>query len=296
LCPQNLNCSECGRSFFVEIILNIISGGLSGALIVWLLRHWISERIKESIRHEYAQRLETYKAELNANMQAALHEHQLYQLRTSLFFEHQRLAFASILSQIAETKQKWFEVGYDSELGWQGQVSVPTGEYNKLKKAYYDHQLFLDQDCIFALDLVLEAMSDSFPVQEGDGTLRHRDCEEPYERLAFLQDQVALLFQEKIGFRVSKETKTELALLGAIRLLNRYHFKDINLPVKGKLKLTKEDNAFNAIVKAGNNKAELILKLKEFKKYLERDGFFHEALEKATQYLNVLTNGKEAAK
>ena len=277
----------------MEIILNIISGSLSGALIVWLLRHWISERIKESIKHEYAQRLEAYKAELNANIQAALHEHQLYQLRTSLFFEHQRLAFASILSQIAETKQKWFEVGYDSELGWQEQVPVPTGEYDKLKKAYYDHQLFLDQDCIFALDLVLEAMSDSFPVQDGDGTLHHRDCEEPYERLAFLQERVALLFQEKIGLRVSQEIKTELALLGAIRLLNRYHFKDIDLPVKGQLKLTASDKAFDAVIKAGNNKVELISKLTEFRNHLKKEGFFHDAWEKATRCLNLLSVEKK---
>lgn len=277
----------------MEIILNIISGGLSGALIVWLLRHWISERIKESIKHEYAQRLEAYKAELNANMQSALHEHQLYQLRTSLFFEHQRLAFASILSQIAETKQKWFEVGYDSELGWQEQVPVPAGEYDKLKKAYYDHQLFLDQDCIFALDLILEAMSDSFPVQDGDGTSHHRDCEEPYERLVFLQERVALLFQEKIGLRVSQEIKTELALLGAIRLLNRYHFKDIDLPIKGSLKLTADDKAFDAVIKAGNNKMELISKLTEFRNHLEKESFFHDAWEKATRCLNLLSAEKK---
>jgi hypothetical protein len=267
---------------------SIISGGISGAIIVWLFRNWISERIRESIKHEYAQKLEAYKAELNANMQAALYEHQLYQLRTSLFFDHQRLAFASILSQISETERKWAEVGFESETGCWMHEPVPAGEYDKLKKVYSDHQLFLDQDCIFAFKLVLEAMGDSLPVQDGDGTLRHRETQEPYRRLDFLQDRVAVLFQEKIGIRTSPEAKEDLALLGAIRLVNRYHFTDIDIPVKGVLKLEYGDDASDAVVKARNNKDGLILKLKEFKAYLEKEGFFNEALGKVRYCLTLL--------
>ena len=270
------------------MILNIISGGLSGAVIVWILRNWISERIRESIKHEYAQKLEAYKAELNANMQASLYERQLYQLRTSLFFDHQREAFASILSQIAETKRKWSEVGYEPETGCWMHEPVPFGEYDKLKKIYSEHQLFLDQDCIFAFNLVLEAMSDSLPVQDGEGNLQHRDSQEPYGRLAFLQDRLAVLFQEKIGIRTSPEAKEDLALLGSIRLVNRYHVADIDMPVKGALKIKKNDNASDVIIKARGNREALIAKLKEFKKYLEKEGFFYEALERATQCLNLL--------
>ena len=69
----------------METILNIISGGFGGAILVWLFRNWISERLKQSIQHEYSQELETYKAELNSKMQSILHEHQLHQLRTSHF-------------------------------------------------------------------------------------------------------------------------------------------------------------------------------------------------------------------
>jgi hypothetical protein len=101
----------------METILSIISGGLGGALLAWLFRDWISERLKQSIQHEYAQKLETHKSELNASMQAVLHERQLHQLRTSLFFDHQREAFATLLSQIAETKRRWFETAFDHEEG-----------------------------------------------------------------------------------------------------------------------------------------------------------------------------------
>lgn len=247
-----------------QILNSVISGGLAGAVIVWFLRNWISERLKESIKHEYAQKLEAYKAELNSSMQAALYEQQLHQLRTSLFFDHQRAAFASILNQIAETERKWAEVGFDSETGSWMHEPVPSREYDKLKKVYSDHQLFLDQDCIFAFKLVLEAMGDSLPFQDGDGTLRYRETQEPYRRLDYLRDRVAALFQEKIGIRTSSEINEDLVLLGAIRLVNHYHFTDIGIPAKGALKLEYVDDAGDAVVKARNNKKELILKLNAY--------------------------------
>lgn len=124
----------------------------------------------ESIRHEYAQKLETHKAELNAKMQALLYERQINQLRTSLFFDHQREAFASLLSQIVEIKRKWIEISDPEE----GIIEpVPHEEYKKFKKFFYDNQLFLDSDCILAIDLVLEIMEDSFPFIDGSGDRVH---------------------------------------------------------------------------------------------------------------------------
>jgi hypothetical protein len=61
-----------------QIVLTIIasliaSGTLTGALI-WLTREWISARLKSSIQHEYNQKLETYKAQLQAQNEIALIE------------------------------------------------------------------------------------------------------------------------------------------------------------------------------------------------------------------------------
>src|SRR5208283_2959814 len=101
----------------MDTILSILSGGAAGACLVWLLRNWISERLKQSIQHEYSQKLETHKAELNARIQALQHENQLQQLRTSLFFDHQRNAFAGILAKIAEVNQTWFDQSFEDEVG-----------------------------------------------------------------------------------------------------------------------------------------------------------------------------------
>lgn len=53
-----------------RFIINVLSSAtistlLAGALI-WLLRNWISERLRNSIRHEYDQKIERYKAQLKA--------------------------------------------------------------------------------------------------------------------------------------------------------------------------------------------------------------------------------------
>ena len=44
--------------------LSLITGGSASAIVVWLARNWISERIKNSIKHEYDAKLETHKAQL----------------------------------------------------------------------------------------------------------------------------------------------------------------------------------------------------------------------------------------
>ena len=74
----------------MEYLLSILSGGISGAVLVWLAKGWISERLKQSIHHEYAEKLESYKTELNSKVEGIKHENQVSRLRTSLFFDHQR--------------------------------------------------------------------------------------------------------------------------------------------------------------------------------------------------------------
>lgn len=274
----------------METILNIISGGIGGAILVWLFRNWISERLKQSIQHEYSQKLETYKAELNSKMQSILHEHQLNQLRTSLFFDHQREAFASILSQLAKTRSKWWEIAGNPEEPFI--EPVPLEEYQEFKKLFYEHQLFFDSDCLLAIDLAIKAMTDSFPYYDFNGPPQQRECREPYERLEYIQVRMAQIFQEKIGVAPANQAKFEIALLSLIKLLNSYHFSEIGLPVTGDLKLSYRDEANEAVIKAKQNIDQLIAKAKEFREYLSKDGGFHEASTTVDRCLAILENKK----
>ena len=276
----------------MEAILSILSGGAAGALLVWLLRGWISERLQQSIRHEYSHKLETHKAELNTRIQAIQHENQLQQLRTSLFFDHQRNAFAGILAKIAEVNQTWVDKEFDRDEGLTG--PVPYEAYKQLRAAYYQHQLFLDASCIAAMELVFDCYSDSFPIDNGSGgPPQSRDVDAAYEAIQYLQPRLAELFQSRIGVTVSGQAERDIALLGAIRLVNRYHFTEIELPAKGSLKLTYRDRPADAVSKAEDNLDELVSKLRQFQEYLRRDGgVFHEAAMKTTRYLGMLTTAQ----
>ncbi|NLN57980.1 MAG: hypothetical protein GX151_08610 [Gammaproteobacteria bacterium] len=272
----------------METILNIISGGIGGAILVWLFRNWISERLKQSIQHEYSQKLENHKAELNSKVQSVLYEQQLHQLRTSLFFDHQRVAFASILSQLAKTRSKWWEIAGNPEEPFM--EPVPLEEYKEFEKLFYEHQLFFDSDCLLAIGLAIKAMTDSLPVYGFDGPPQQRECREPYERLEYVQDRMAQIFQEKIGVASAHQAKYEIALLSLIKFLNSYHFAEIGLPVTGALKLSYRDEAPEAVTKAKQNIGELITKAKEFTEYLSREGYFHEASTMADRCLAILEN------
>ncbi len=49
----------------MEYLFSVISGGVSGAVLVWLAKGWISERLRESIKYEYAEKLESYRTDMN---------------------------------------------------------------------------------------------------------------------------------------------------------------------------------------------------------------------------------------
>ncbi|MFQ2037382.1 hypothetical protein [Aeromonas veronii] len=135
----------------MEFLLSTLFGGVGGAALVWLAKGWISERLKQSIQHEYAEKLESYKTELNSKIEGIKHENQVSQLRTSLFFDHQRDAFAALITKIAEINREWM-THYDPNEGLY--EPVPSSGYREFESLLYQHQLFLDEECLMALSLV----------------------------------------------------------------------------------------------------------------------------------------------
>jgi len=56
----------------LSILSSITFSGVLTAALVFLLRNWISQRLKSAIEHEYAEKLETFKARLKAEHDIAL--------------------------------------------------------------------------------------------------------------------------------------------------------------------------------------------------------------------------------
>lgn len=262
-----------------------------GGILYCVLRLAIQQSIIRGIKLVADEQLEKLKSELASRVEGIRHEYQLTQLRTSLLFEHERAAFAQVLGRIAEVKREWFNSAHEPYAGITG--PVPNDQYKKLLDTYYEHQLFLDSDCLAAMELILDALRASFPFEDANGKVHPRNCDAAYQRLVYLQPRVTEIFQEKLGFAISGRGKEEVALLGAILLLNSYHFREIQLPVKGPLKVAPQDWPADAVAKAEANRGELLRKLKEFRGYLcEGHGVFHQARTDISRYVAML-EGKQ---
>jgi len=271
----------------VEYILSILSGGLSGSVLVWLAKGWISERLKQSIQHEYAEKLESYKTELNSKVEGIKHENQVSQLRTSLFFDHQRDAFAALITKIAQVNTDWLK-HYDPDDGLY--EPVPFEGYRDFKSLLYKHQLFLDEECLMAMSLVTSAYTRSFPYYDRSGAPPHQnDSSSHVSYIEYLQPRIASIFRSKIGVASDPQHLVDIAVLSAIELVNGYHFLEVDIPPKGNLSTNGINNASDKVALGLKNKDELISLLENFDVYLNRDGgWLHEAQLKVKRTLNVL--------
>ena len=273
----------------MEAFLGVLSGGAAGGLVVWLLRSWITERLQQSIRHEYSQKLENHRTELNIRIQEIRHEGQLLQLRTSLFFDHQRDAFAKLLAEVARVNDEWVK-----RESIEGRVlgPVPTESYTTLRSEYHAHQLFLDGPSLVAMDLVLDYYRSTFPVySDPDGPPIYRDADAAYEAIRFLEPRLAEVFRGRIGVSNGAAAERDIVFLGAVRLLSTYGFSEVGLPPKGPLRITQRDPVAEIVARAEENRTDLVEYLSSLQDYLRRDGgHFHEAALKAGRYLKLITS------
>jgi len=271
----------------MEYLLSILSGGFSGAVLVWLAQGWISERLKQSIKHEYAEKLESYKTELNSKVEAIKHENQVSQLRTSLFFDHQRDAFATLITKMAQINKEWVS-HYDPEEGLD--EPVPANGRREFEELFYHHQLFLDEECLMALSLVKDAYIRSLPFDDGSGAPPHQnESSQHVSFIEYLQPRIASVFRSKIGVDSDPQHLMDIAVLSAIELVNGYHFFDMGIPPEGNLSTRRIKDASDKVKVGLDNIDELITLLRSFDEYLSRDGgWTHEAQLKVKQTLNVL--------
>ncbi|MEJ5209763.1 hypothetical protein [Denitratimonas sp. CY0512] len=113
--------------FGTQLILSgALSLALSGALF-WLLRSWISERLKNAIKHEYDEKLESHKAQLQA--QTAVETERLRSQLSMQATEHavrfQRLheKRAEVIGQLYSllTEAYWKASTFASPMEWAGE-------------------------------------------------------------------------------------------------------------------------------------------------------------------------------
>lgn len=63
--------------FLLELVTSAAVSAVLTGLLLWLTRAWISERLKNAIKSEYDQKLETHKAQLRARTDADIETHKV---------------------------------------------------------------------------------------------------------------------------------------------------------------------------------------------------------------------------
>lgn len=272
----------------MEYLLNLLYGGAGGVIFFWSIKNWISERLRESIKHEYAEKLESFKSDLNSKIEAIKHENQVTQLRTSLFFDHQRNAFASIITMIAKLNKEWADL-YDVDNGLYS--PVPYDSFTEMKNLYYQHQLFLDEECLIAMSLIMKAYQKSLPYDDGSGGPLHQGENSSHlSFIEYLQPRLASIFRSKIGVSSNPQHHIDVVVLSAIELVNNYQFLDVGIPPQGSLSTEKIDNASDKVALGLMHFDELTSLLKEFDRYLSTNGgWLHDAQLQIKQTLNLIS-------
>lgn len=271
----------------MDYLVGAVSGAAGGSALVWLLKGWISERLRQSIQNEYAQSLESYKTELNSKIERIRHDHQVAQLRTSLFFDHQRSAFAALISKIGQANKEWGDL-YDEGEGLL--FPVPSRRQDELESLLSEHQLFLDEDCLMALALVTNVYDRSLPWDDRSGDEpQQRECSQLLSDIGYLLPRIASIFREKIGVTSNPLHLTEVAVFSAMELVNGYNFEDAGVPPVGNLSTVRIRDAADKVSIGLENIDELLELLRTFDKHLSKDnGWIHKAQLRVKQTLNAL--------
>ena len=220
----------------VFVIVKAMSVPVSSAFIslggIWLARTWITTRLTEAIKSEYTTKLQEHKRQqeealqtqknvLDAKLQAIRHENEVGQLRTSLFFDHQRDAFQAILTETSAAIQDWWGQ-YDQDTSIAG--AVPSHRRHSVEVLIRSNSLFLDPECIFVLDILLQVYRSSMPFNDGGGPVNRPDGRKQLDDAEYLQPRIAAVFQRKIGVMHSQTALADIALFGISRFLQAYGY------------------------------------------------------------------------
>lgn len=142
-----------------------VSGALTGT-IVWLTRSWIAERLKNVIKAEYDQKLETHKAELKAQSDTEIEK-----LRSHLRITaaEQEFKFARLHERRAEAVAKTYELLREvyHSVGDYVKVFEPAGDkprserrklaadsHMKFQGYYRTHLIFLPKKTAIKLEAI----------------------------------------------------------------------------------------------------------------------------------------------
>lgn len=152
---------------FDEIIASVVSSVLVSGVVVWFSKTWISERLKNAIKNEYDQKLETHKAQLKAANDIELEK---FRSRLNILATERQIEYSKLYEKRADAITEVYGLLNDVYTWIQEytKVFVPAGDlpieerrrkaseaYNKYIAVYHQKKIFIPAkttDCIDALN------------------------------------------------------------------------------------------------------------------------------------------------
>ncbi len=116
----------------IETIASAVAaGGVGGALIIWILREWLSERLRQSISAEYARRLEEHKKELEIRFND--------QVRLRKLYEELSMSLEDIFGTMPEQDPERMAVSFHKIFALLA-LYAPDEVYRRVKDTFYSKE------------------------------------------------------------------------------------------------------------------------------------------------------------
>ena len=111
-----------------QILSSVAAGGVGGGLIFWILREWLSERLKQSISNEYARRLEEYKREVELRFND--------QVRLRKLYEDLSMKLEDIYGTMPDQNPKEMAIAFHKVFALLA-LYAPDDVYRRVKDTFY---------------------------------------------------------------------------------------------------------------------------------------------------------------
>ncbi|MGC2517898.1 MAG: hypothetical protein WA373_02165 [Burkholderiales bacterium] len=178
--------------FLITLISSAAVSAALAALLLWLTKSWIAERLKNAIKAEYDTKLESHKAQLKAEYDKQLETHKV-QLRSQADIELEKLK--SFLAVTAAEQNTTFAKLHDRR------IDVIANTYARLRKLH---------SCVVEYVKVVE-MSDERSREE-----RRKDAADAFNELQPYFSQNQIFLPKRIADLIEK------ANVELLRMTNRF--------------------------------------------------------------------------
>lgn len=156
--------------FFWQVITSSAVSALLVAALVFLSKSWISERLKNAIKHEYDQKLEAHKAKLKSEADVSVEQ---LKSRLNLVAVEHSVQFSRLDSRRAETIAKMYTLLvrfhrrthiFVSVSGWspnekREDLAAAKSSLVELMRYYDEHRIYLPASLCQQIDDLIKDMS-----------------------------------------------------------------------------------------------------------------------------------------